>query len=140
MNSAIARHKLVAKSKLPFNSLMREIRKVVPKYEEKTRSRLVISKKMRRKLDRRFITTQDIRIAIAKGHSRNAHKERTTTSTPCGRRLLTEHEKQRKTVLKQYYGTACKVLRRRKVPSICVRYMASDKGYIIIDAYKPRIK
>ena len=137
MNSAaVQRHKLVRKSKLPFNSLMKEIRKSVPRYDVKTSSRLIISKKMRKKLDRRFISTEEIRIAIAKGHARK--ESRTTTRTPAGNRLLTEHEKGRKTILKAYYSTSSRVLRQRSVPSICVRYTATDKGYVIIDAYKPK--
>lgn len=144
-SAVVQRHEIVTKSKLPFNTLMKEIRKFVPRYEAKeTSSRLVISKKMRKKLDRRFISTQEIRIAIAKGRTRNESK--TTTRAPAGnKRLLTDHEKRRKTVLKEYYSRlshsrCCRILRQRSVPSICVRYTASDKGYVIVDAYKPRFK
>ena len=135
-SAAVQRHKIVTKSKLPFNSLMKEIRNVVPKYEAKEiSSRLIISKKMRNKLDRRFISTKDIRIAIAKGHRRKENRK--TTRAPGGnKRLLTDHEKGRKTILKEYYSSCSRVL-RRSVPSICVRYVSSDKGYIIVDAYKP---
>ena len=150
----VRRHKIIVKSGLPFNTMLRELRDTVeafhtPKSDRTTPRHLIISRKVRTKLQKHSISAHELCLAISKGVVRKERKRRTTTSTPSGgERLLAPHELERKTVVRDYYEVSatsrCALLdappARRPKPDLSVRYMLSDKNrkYTIVDAYRPR--
>lgn len=150
----VRRHKIIVKSGLPFNTMLRELRDTVktfhtPESERTTPRHLIISRKVRTKLQKHSISAQQLCLAISKGVVRKERKRRTTTSTPGGgERLLAPHELERKTIVRDYYEVSaaarCAVLdtppTKNSKPLVSVRYMLSDKNrkYIIVDAYRPR--
>jgi hypothetical protein len=114
----IARHKKIIKSGLPFNTMLRELKDTVKTFHN-SKPKLRISKRVRKKLDRRYIWDEQLRVVIS--HGKVQQQKQHTTSTRTGRRLLADHER-KKTTLKQY-----KTLR--------VRYIRDNGIHIIVDAY-----
>ena len=115
----IARHKKIVKSGLPFNTMLRELRDSVRIFHNPSKPKLHISKRVRKKLDRRYISDDHLLLAICHGRIQKENKD--TTSTPTGRRFLTKHERN-STILKQY-------------KTVFVRYKRENDIHIIIDAY-----
>ena len=129
----IQRHKLISKSGLPFNTLLKEIRDTVP---EKTsfkpsavpRTQILISPKVRSRMQQRNIDVRDICESISYGVRTRESKKYTSTSDG-GTRLLANHEKNNKTSLVELRNERC---------SLRVRYMKKEGMYIIIDAYQKK--
>ena len=131
----IQRHKLVSKSGLPFNTLLKEIRDTVPEKasyvpSKVRRSQILISPKVRSRMQQRNIDARDVHECISTGFRIREGKKHTSASRRGGTRLLKEHEKSNKTLLVELKNEYC---------SLRVRYTKKKDGkYIIIDSYKKK--
>lgn len=102
----VLRHKIVRRSKLPFNSLLRELKAKVKRIPATTGvvQRMNISARVHRRATKRGVTRWMIENAFY--HGQIDARRRLSTSTPTGgRRLLGEHGRCR-TVLKRYKGVS----------------------------------
>lgn len=163
MNYAVQRHKLVKRSKLPFNTLLRELKEAVQIYQspnimERLRDpahvdQIIVSPKVQRKLRARNIDRIMLSVALSNGSVASRTSQKLSTSTPDGgRRLLKSHEltSDKKFLTYIYkennFFNKTTVTKRCKLnvddastttKCLCVRYIRESrkKPYIIIDAY-----
>jgi hypothetical protein len=121
----VLRHKIVQRSKLPFNTLLRELKakvKRIPAVTTPTVQRMGISARVNRRITKRGVTREMIENTFY--HGQIDARRRLSTSTPTGgRRLLGKHETRRETVLKRYKG-------------VSIRYTLSPLR--LVDAYLAR--
>ena len=104
----ILRHKIVKRSGLPFNSMLRELKdkvKLVPAGATWRMRNMKISNRVHRRLMKRGVTPAMVEDTFH--HGVIDARCCLSTSTPSGgRRLLRDHERQNKTVLKRCNGVS----------------------------------
>ena len=160
---AVQRHKIVKRSKLPFNTLLRELKNTVKEYHspnimEKLRNpanldQLIVSQKVQRKLRARNINRVMLCAALTNGNIIPRTFSQLFTSTPDGGvRLLKPHETKSGTKFVKYsydpdnFFNKTRLRKRCQLNTdadastkkcLCVRYIRKSrkKPYMIVDAY-----
>ena len=161
---AVQRHKIVKRSKLPFNTLLRELKDVVKEYHSPNimeklcnpanLDQLIVSQKVQRKLRARNINRVMLCAALTNGNIVPRTSSQLFTSTPGGGvRLLTPRETKSGTKFVKYsydpdnFFNKTTLAKRCQLNAdadssstkkcLCVRYIRKSrkKPYIIVDAY-----